>query len=119
MQGPMAGGEGELMARKCSIRGDYDAFAGCDRGAPEETSKADADRRRDAPSEASRILGANIVAEREALGLTREDLARSVGMSVEELAFVEEGRGDPEIFSTVARIADGLQVDLPVLLRGM
>lgn len=59
------------------------------------------------------------MAEREALGLTREDLARSVGMSVEELTFVEEGRGDPEIFSTVARIADGLQVALPVLLRGM
>lgn len=115
----MAGGEGELMARKCSIRGDDDAFAGRDRGASEETSKPGADRRRDALSEASRILGANIVSEREALGLTREDLARSVGMSVEELAFVEEGRGDPEIFSTVARIADGLQVALPALLRGM
>ena len=65
MWGPMAGGEGELMARKCSIRGDDDAFAGRDRGASEETSKPGADRRRDALSEASRILGANIVSERE------------------------------------------------------
>lgn len=116
----MAGGEGELMARKFSIRDDSaDMFAGCDRSAPEEAAESDADRQRDALSEASRILGSNVVAEREALGLTREDLARSIGMGVEELACVEEGRGDPEMFSTVARIAAGLHVDLPVLLRGM
>lgn len=68
---------------------------------------------------ASKILGANIVAERQAQGLSREELAHRAGMDVGDLTVVEEGCSDPKIFSTVARIADALGVELPLLLEGM
>ena len=51
--------------------------------------------------------------------MTREDLALRAGLACEELARIEEGLDDPRVFSTVARIADALGVDLPFLLRGM
>ncbi len=76
-------------------------------------------RRPRALFDAARILGENIVAERRRRGLSREELAERIGMGVDELACIEEGRCDPQVLSTVARIARGLQADLPVLLRGM
>lgn len=69
--------------------------------------------------EASNILGSNIADERKAQGMTQEDLALKAGLACEELARIEEGSSDPRMFSTVARIADALGVDLSFLLRGM
>lgn len=70
-------------------------------------------------SKASNILGSNIADERKAQGMTQEDLALKAGLDCEELARIEAGMSDPRIFSTVARIAYALDVELPFLLRGM
>jgi hypothetical protein len=61
-------------------------------------------------------IGRRVAAERERLGLTREQTARRAGMAPEYLAYLEEQTADPTA-ATVARLA-GVLGTTPVALRG-
>ncbi|MDQ3935357.1 MAG: helix-turn-helix domain-containing protein [Actinomycetota bacterium] len=55
-----------------------------------------------------------IVHHRERQGLSREALAYKAGMSVKQLRRIERGESDPRL-STVRRLADALDVEIPEL----
>lgn len=64
------------------------------------------------------IVGRNIKAAREAAGLTQEELADRAGMHTMEISRYERGVRDLRM-STVARLADGLEIPAAVLVDGL
>jgi transcriptional regulator with XRE-family HTH domain len=63
-------------------------------------------------------LSQNISAAREAAGLTQDEAAAAAGMQPAQYSRVERGEVDARL-STLLRIAQGLGVDIVVLLDGV
>ena len=63
-------------------------------------------------------LGNRISTLRKQRGLTLEQLAYGMGMSKGNLSDIENGKRDPR-FSTLKLIADGLNMSISQLLKGL
>jgi transcriptional regulator with XRE-family HTH domain len=59
-------------------------------------------------------IGKSIRMCRTSLGLSQEELAQQIGMSVSYISLIEKGKRDPA-FSTIEQIADALGVPVSLL----
>lgn len=64
----------------------------------------------------SRIIGANVIRQRELQRLTRAELSRKAGVSAPTLTRLEAGESSPQ-FATLSRVAAALEVSVDVLLK--
>lgn len=64
-------------------------------------------------------IGAALRRCREEAGLTLRDVARSSGVSVNQISQVESGRRSDPAFTTVAKIAAGLRLSLDSISRAI
>lgn len=72
-----------------------------------------------APVEPKEIFARNVRAERQRQGLSQEALAdRADGLDVAQLGRAERAVYDPQLL-TIVRIAEGLDVPVPDLLKGL
>ena len=69
-------------------------------------------------SDAARVLGERIRAERLKLGVSQDDVANLAGINVSNYGKIERGLSNPT-FHTVVRIAAVLEVDPGSLLAGL
>lgn len=69
-------------------------------------------------SEASRIIGERVRAERQRVGITQMDLANLAGLNVANYGRIERGTGNPNV-ETLLRIAGVLGVDAGALITGL
>jgi transcriptional regulator with XRE-family HTH domain len=69
-------------------------------------------------SDASRLIGERIRAERLRVGITQMDLANLAGLNVANFGRIERGVGNPNI-DTLIRIAGVLGVDAADFVRGI
>lgn len=63
-----------------------------------------------------RVFGGNVRRVRLSRGLTQEELAVDAEIDLTYLGGIERGRRNPSLL-VMARIAEALSVDLPLLLR--
>jgi transcriptional regulator with XRE-family HTH domain len=71
-----------------------------------------------AASDASRMLGQRVLAERQRVGITQMDAAHLAGLNVAHYGRIERGMGNPNL-ETLVRLAGVLGVDPAELVRGM
>lgn len=71
-----------------------------------------------AQSDASRVLGERIRAERVRLGVTQQELAELAGMHFTNIGKIERGDSNPTLH-TIVRIAAVLDVDPAVFVAGI
>jgi DNA-binding XRE family transcriptional regulator len=71
-----------------------------------------------AKAKAIRALGLSIANQRRKRGLTLEKLAYGIGISKGNLSEIESGKRDPRYW-TLSKIADGLDMPISVLLKGL
>ena len=62
-----------------------------------------------------KLIGKQIQARREEIGMSQEQLAEAVGLSVKTIAFIEQGRNAPSMESFV-KIANALRTSADALL---
>ncbi|MGH2612432.1 MAG: helix-turn-helix domain-containing protein [Rhabdochlamydiaceae bacterium] len=65
-----------------------------------------------------KAFGANVAAMRKRRGVTQQQLAESVGMSVVAIAYIETGKRWVRL-GTVDKIAKALKVDIEVFFKGL
>jgi transcriptional regulator with XRE-family HTH domain len=69
-------------------------------------------------SEAARLVGERIRAERLRLGLSQDDVAHLAGMNMSNYGKIERGIGNP-VLHTMVRIAAVLDIDPAILVAGL
>lgn len=69
-------------------------------------------------SDAARVLGERIRAERQKLGVSQDDVANLAGINVSNYGKIERGLSNPT-FHTVIRVAAVLDIDPAVLVKGL
>lgn len=69
-------------------------------------------------SDAARVLGERIRAERLKLGVSQDDVANLAGINVSNYGKIERGLSNPT-FHTVIRVAAVLDIDPAVLVQGL
>lgn len=69
-------------------------------------------------SEAAKILGERMLAERQRTGCNQEEIAHLAGMNVANYGKIERGLGNPT-FETLIRISSVLEVDPAKLVTGI
>ena len=72
----------------------------------------------DPVSEASRKFGERLLAARQALGFSQEQIAQLADMHFSNYGKIERGYGNPELH-TIVRLASVLNVDAGKLLAGL
>lgn len=72
----------------------------------------------DVTSEAARLFGARIKAERNRVGLSQDEVAHLAGMNVSNYGKIERGIGNP-VLHTIVRLAVVLGTDPGELVSGL